>query len=50
MNSLHDELAKKYFDEFAASLRKIGMSGEDIARAVTVWIEEIRKNEVMTDE
>ncbi len=50
LNSLHDELAKKYFDEFAASLRKIGMSGEDIARAVTVWIEEIRKNEVMTDE
>ena len=29
LKSLHEELAKRYFQELAEKLRKIGMSGED---------------------
>ena len=42
LNTLHEDLAKRYFEEFADKLRKIGMSGEDIAGAVKKWLEDIR--------
>ena len=42
LKALHEELARKYFEEFADKLRKIGMSGEDIAGAVKKWLEDIR--------
>ena len=42
LKTLHEELARKYFEEFADKLRKIGMSGEDIAGAVRRWLEDIR--------
>ena len=42
LKALHEELARKYFEEFADKLRKIGMSGEDIAGAVRRWLEDIR--------
>ena len=42
LNTLHEDLAKRYFEEFADKLHKIGMSGEDIAEAVKKWLEDIR--------
>ena len=42
LKALHEDLAKKYFEEFADKLRKIGMSGEEIAGAVRRWLEDIR--------
>ena len=42
LNTLHEDLAKRYFEEFADKLHKIGMSGEDIAEAVKRWLEDIR--------
>ena len=42
LKALHEELAKKYFEEFADKLRKIGMSGEEITGAVKRWLEDIR--------
>ena len=42
LNTLHEVLAKRYFEEFADKLHKIGMSGEDIAEAVKRWLEDIR--------
>ena len=33
LKSLHEELAKKYFQELAEKLRKIGMSAEEIHEA-----------------
>ena len=42
LNTLHEVLAKRYFEEFAGKLHKIGMSGEDIAEAVKRWLEDIR--------
>ena len=42
LKALHEELAKKYFEEFADKLRKIGISGEEIAGAVRRWLEDIR--------
>ena len=42
LNTLHEDLAKRYFEEFADKLHKIGMSGEDIAEAVKIWLEDIR--------
>ena len=42
LKGLHEELAKRYFEEFADKLRKIGMSGEDIADAVRRWLEDIK--------
>lgn len=41
LKSLHEELAKKYFQELAEKLRKIGMSGEEIASAVKKWAEDM---------
>ncbi|MBP3897967.1 MAG: GntR family transcriptional regulator [Mogibacterium sp.] len=34
LKELHEELAGKYFEELTDKLRKIGMSGEEIASAV----------------
>ena len=42
LNTLHEDLAKRYFEEFADKLHKIGMSGEDIAEAVKIWLADIR--------
>lgn len=42
LKALHEELAKKYFEEFADKLRKIGMSGEEIVGAVARWLEDIK--------
>ena len=42
LKGLHEELAKKYFEDFAAKLRKIGMTGEEIAAAVQGWLEDIK--------
>lgn len=43
LKSLHEELAKKYFQELAEKLRKIGMSGEEIAAAVKKWAEDMKE-------
>lgn len=42
LKTLHERLAKKYFEEFADKLRKIGMSGAEIAEAVRRWLEDIK--------
>ena len=42
LEALHEELAKKYFEELADKLRKIGMSGSEIAGAVRRWLEDIK--------
>ncbi|MBQ6456168.1 MAG: GntR family transcriptional regulator [Mogibacterium sp.] len=42
LKQLHEDLAKKYFEELAEKLRKIGMTGEEIAGAVKRWLEDIR--------
>ncbi len=42
LKALHEELAGKYFEELVDKLRKIGMSGEEIARAVRRWLEDIK--------
>ena len=39
---LHEDLAKKYFEEFADKLYRIGMTGEEIAGAVKRWLEDIK--------
>ena len=43
LKSLHEELAKKYFQELAEKLRKIGMTGEEIASAVKKWAEDMKE-------
>lgn len=40
LKALKEELAAKYFEEFADKLHKIGMTEEDIAAAVKKWIKE----------
>ena len=42
LKGLHEELAKRYFREFADKLRKIGMSYAEIAGSVEKWIKEMR--------
>ena len=42
LKALHEELAGKYFEEFVEKLRKIGMSGGEIAKAVKRWLEDIK--------
>ena len=42
LKSLHEELARKYFQELDVKLRKIGLSGEEIHEAVRRWIEEMK--------
>ena len=39
---LHEELAKRCFDEFAEKLRKIGMSADEIRKSVGDWVGEIK--------
>ena len=43
LKSLHEELAKKYFQELDEKLRKIGMSGEEIRAAVRKWAEDMKE-------
>ena len=43
LKSLHEELAKKYFQELAEKLRKIGMSGAEIASAVKKLAEDMKE-------
>ena len=43
LKSLHEELAKRYFQELAEKLRKIGMSGEEIHEAVKKWAEDMKE-------
>ena len=43
LKSLHEELAKKYFQELAEKLRKIGMSGEEIQEAMKKWAEDMKE-------
>lgn len=38
LKELHEELAKKYFDEFADKLHKIGMTREEIAASIDKWL------------
>ena len=42
LKALHEELAGRYFEELLDKLRKIGMSGEEIAGAVKRWLEDIK--------
>lgn len=42
LKELHEELAEKYFREFAENLHKIGMSDEEIAASVTGWVESLK--------
>lgn len=42
LKDLHEDLAKRYFEELADKLRRIGMTGEEIAGAVKRWLEDIR--------
>ena len=43
LKSLHEELAKKYFQELAEKLRKIGMSSEEIQEAIRKWAEDMKE-------
>ena len=42
LKSLHEELARRYFQELDVKLRKIGLSGEEIHEAVRRLIEEMK--------
>jgi hypothetical protein len=42
LGSLHEELAKKYFDELTEKLRKIGMDDKAIKASVDKWLKEAR--------
>lgn len=35
--ALQEELAKKYFEDFADKLRKLGMSADEIRKSVKAW-------------
>ncbi len=38
LEALKEELAQKYFEEFASKLQKIGMSQADITAALSKWL------------
>lgn len=38
LRKLHEELARVYFDEFAAKLKKIGMTPAEIEEQVRKWL------------
>lgn len=40
LRSLHEDLARKYFDEFADKLRKIGMTPAEITGEIDRWLRE----------
>ena len=42
LKDLHEELAKKYFEELTEKLRKIGMDDKAIKASVNKWMEEIK--------
>ncbi|MBR2540806.1 MAG: GntR family transcriptional regulator [Mogibacterium sp.] len=42
LDSLHEELAVRYFEELEDKLRKIGMTGEEITGAVNKWLADIK--------
>lgn len=42
LKNLHEELAKKYFEELTEKLRKIGMDDKAIKRSVTEWVNGIK--------
>ena len=42
LRKLHEELARVYFDEFAAKLKKIGMTSDEIEEQLTKWLREIK--------
>lgn len=41
LKELHEELAKKYIEEFYEKLRKIGMDKAEIARVLEKWLREV---------
>ena len=45
LKGLHEELAKRYFEEFADKLRRIGMDDEDIRASVEKWTGDAGKQE-----
>ena len=43
LKSLHEELARQYFDEFIEKLCKIGLTDDKICDAVHRWLAEAKK-------
>lgn len=43
LKSLHEELARQYFDEFIEKLSKIGLTDDEISDAVHRWLAEAKK-------
>ncbi|MCR4601044.1 MAG: GntR family transcriptional regulator [Clostridia bacterium] len=41
LDNLHEELARKYFQEFAEKLRKIGMDKAAIKESIEKWVDGI---------
>lgn len=41
LDNLHEELARKYFQEFAEKLRKIGMDKAEIKESIGKWVDGI---------
>ena len=41
LRDLHEELAKKYFEEFAEKLRKIGMNDDAIRASLSKWLRDM---------
>ncbi len=41
LEALHEELARKYFEEFAEKLKKLGMTDAEIIQAVTRWLNDL---------
>ncbi len=41
LEALHEELARKYFEEFAEKLKKLGMTETEIRQAVTRWLNDL---------
>ena len=42
LKDLHEELAKKYFEELTEKLRKIGMDDNAIKASVSKWMDDIK--------
>jgi DNA-binding transcriptional regulator YhcF (GntR family) len=42
LETLHEELAKKYFEELTEKLRKIGMDDNAIKASMNNWMQEIK--------
>ena len=50
LKELHEELADRYFREFAGNLRKIGMTDDEIASSVSRWLTKLADNEPADEE